>query len=85
MVPGPPFRDSIVTSLGWGLASRVLIAPQVILHKSKLGTTAPDVTLSGQPGAWGGWGMRRKEPFLGMQGSGSTSIWKDLLSREDLD
>lgn len=85
MVPGPPFRDSNVISLGWGLASRVLIAPQVILHKSKLRTTAPDGNLSGEPGAWGGWGMRRKEPFLGMQGSGSTAIWKDLLGREDLD
>lgn len=68
MAPGPPFRDSNVISLGWGLALRLLIAPQVILHKSKLRTTAPDGTLSGEPGAWGGWGMRRKEAFPGNAG-----------------
>lgn len=85
MALGPPFRDSNVTSLGVGPGIKASNSPQVILHKSKLGTTAPDGTLQeNQVLGWVGWEEKGGLSWK-MQGLGVTYNLKDLLGREHLD
>lgn len=75
---GPPLRDSNVIILGWGLASILLKAPQVILkEKLRFRTTNLDGTLSEGSVCSQWWGTGEGRPSLGMRRSERTRIWEE--------